>query len=84
MPGKKVPFSAHKSKSTSQNFLALLEMPLFDKNIKILVKKRLEEKSCVLTPQVEIHFAKLFSTLQNAVYRQKHQNFGQKTLRRKK
>jgi hypothetical protein len=59
-------------------------MPFFEKNIKILVKKRLEDKSCVLTPQVYIYFAKLFSTSQNAVFSQKHQDFGQKMLGRRK
>jgi hypothetical protein len=49
-----------------------------------LVNKRLEENSCVLTLRVKIHFAKLFSTLQNAVFLQKHQDFGQKMLGKKK
>jgi hypothetical protein len=34
-----------------RNHLALHEIPFFDKNIKTLVKKRLEEKSWVLIPQ---------------------------------
>jgi hypothetical protein len=53
-------------------------MPFFEKNIKDFVKKRLEKKSCVLTAQVKIHFAKLFSTSRNAVFSRRHQRFCQK------
>jgi hypothetical protein len=58
-------------------------MPFLHKNIKIFVKNRLEEKSYVLTPQDQIHFAKLFSTSRNAAFSQRQQ-ICQKTLEIKK